>query len=336
MVTIKDISKKCGVSPATVSKALNGYSDISEETAKKIRKAAEEMHYFPNAAARLLKTNTSHNIGVVFEDETMSGLTHEYFSHILNSAKYYFERNGYDITFICQSIGGKSFTDHIRYRKCDGVLIACVDFTAPDIRELIDSEIPTVTIDYSFDGHSCIMSDNYEGQHYLTKYLIDMGHTRIAFIHGEKTSVTEKRLTGFYKACHEAGIAVPEEYVTQGSYHNGEVSSEATERLMNLSVKPTAIMYPDDFAYIGGKAKLDYMGYRVPLDVSVVGYDGIPLSSVIRPKLTTWYQDAVMIGEKGAEKLIEQIEHEKTCMTEQIKISGKFKEGETVLNINEQ
>ena len=87
MVTIKDISKALGVSPATVSKALNGYSDINPQTAERIRAAAKEMHYLPNIAARQLKTNRSHNIGVLFVDETNSGLTHEYFAAILNSAK---------------------------------------------------------------------------------------------------------------------------------------------------------------------------------------------------------------------------------------------------------
>ena len=87
VITIKDISKKCGVSPATVSKALNGYGDISEATRELIQKTAQEMHYLPNAAARQLKTNTSHNIGIVYVDQTGSGLAHEYFSGVIDSAK---------------------------------------------------------------------------------------------------------------------------------------------------------------------------------------------------------------------------------------------------------
>ncbi len=100
MVTIKDLSKKCGVSPATVSKALNGYGDVAPATLEKVRKAARELHYTPNPAARLLKTNRSRNIGVVFEDETLSGLTHDYFSRILNSAKNELEGRGYDLSLI--------------------------------------------------------------------------------------------------------------------------------------------------------------------------------------------------------------------------------------------
>ena len=114
MVTIKDISKACGVSPATVSKALNGYGDISAETIALVKRTASEMHYMPNAAARLLKTNISHNIGVLFVDESRTGLTHEYFSMILNSVKEEAEARGYDITFISQNLGGGpvSFLEH--------------------------------------------------------------------------------------------------------------------------------------------------------------------------------------------------------------------------------
>ena len=158
MVTIRDISKACHVSPATVSKALNGYPDIGAATAERIRAKARELHYMPNAAARQLKTNASHNIGIVFEDGAESGLTHEFFSMILNSAKTEIEKLGYDITFVSSRVGGNSFLEHCRYRKVDGVLIACVNFQTKQIRDLMNSEFPVVTIDYSYDNHSCVMS----------------------------------------------------------------------------------------------------------------------------------------------------------------------------------
>ncbi|MCC6094139.1 MAG: LacI family transcriptional regulator [Eubacterium sp.] len=335
MVTIKDISRQCDVSPATVSKALNGYSDVGRETTERILRAAREMHYMPNAAARQLKTNTSHNIGVVFEDETMSGLTHEYFSQILNSAKNTVEAMGYDITFISQTIGNHSFVEHCRYRKCDGVLIASVDFMSPAVRELVDSEFPTVTIDYSFNDHSCVMSDNVNGAYQLVHYLYSKGHRRIAFIHGEQTSVTQKRLSGFYKACSELGIEVPDAYVIEARYHDTKASGEATRKLMELKEPPTAIMYPDDFSYIGGSNQCERMGISIPGGLSVAGYDGIPLSQVIRPRLTTWYQDAKKIGEVSGRKLVETIEHRKSCVAEELMVEGRLLEGQTVRDISE-
>ena len=335
MITIKDISRKCGVSPATVSKALNGYGDISEQTAELVRRTAKEMNYIPNIAARSLKTNNSHNLGVLFVDETMCGLTHEYFATILNGVKDEAEKLGYDITFLSQSLGNRklSFLEHCRYRKCDGVIIASVDFNNESVIDLVKSEIPTVTIDYSFDNINCVMSDNVEGAYALTKYLIEKGHKRIAFIHGEMTSVTTKRLLGFYRAMSDYGVSVRDSYVVEGKYHDPLPSRKATRQLMEMKEPPTAIMYPDDYSYLGGMVELEKMKLSVPEDVSVVGYDGIPMSSILRPKLTTYYQDADRIGRMSARKLIDKIENSKTCIAEEIKVSGKFAEGYSVKTV---
>lgn len=338
LTTIKDISKKCGVSPATVSKALNGYSEISSETVDLVRRTAKEMHYMPNAAARQLKTNYSHNIGVLFVDDMMSGLTHEYFSLILNSVKEEAEAHGYDITFISQNLGGQSisFLEHCRYRRCDGVVIACVDFENDAVKELVRSDVPVVTIDYSFEDTSAVLSDNVEGAYSLASHLIGAGHRRIAFIHGEETLVTSKRLEGFRKALEEHGIPFRDEYVVTGRYHDPETTGEMTAQILDLPEPPTAIMFPDDFAYLGGMEEIRRRGLLVPDDVSVTGYDGIGLSEVVQPKLTTWHQDADQIGRRSVKKLVEAIEHKSTYEAEQISISGELFNGYSVRNLESE
>ena len=105
MASIKDIAKACGVSVATVSKALNGHNDISQATKEKVREAARQIGYMPNSAARALKTNRTYNLGVLFVDEAQSGLTHEFFAAVLDSFKRHAEGRGYDITFINHNIG---------------------------------------------------------------------------------------------------------------------------------------------------------------------------------------------------------------------------------------
>ena len=139
MVSLKDISKACGVSVATVSKALNDHSDISQETKKHVREVAEKLGYRPNAAAQALKTNKTKNIGVLFVDEANSGLTHDYFNHVLDSFKRTAEENGYDITFINSGnkrLNNMSYLSHAIYRGFDGIVIACVDFSDPQVDEL--------------------------------------------------------------------------------------------------------------------------------------------------------------------------------------------------------
>ena len=166
MVSMKDIAQRCGVSVATVSKALNGQPDISEETRSRIEDAAREMGYMTNAAARALKTNRSYHLGVLFVDERRSGLAHEYFSSMLESFKVEAESRGYDITFInsCKDRPNRmSYLEHSKYRGFDGVVIACIDFNRPEVIELMNSSVPVVTIDYQCDTCSSVISENKKG-----------------------------------------------------------------------------------------------------------------------------------------------------------------------------
>jgi LacI family transcriptional regulator len=319
-----------------VSKALNGQQDIGEDTAENIRAIAKEMGYFPNATARALKTNRSNNLGVLFVDQTQSGLTHEYFSRVLNSFKVEAERLGFDITFISRNIGefGMSYYEHCKYRKVDGVVIACVDFNDPAVIDLVRSEIPIVTIDYVFDNRTSILSDNVQSIGELVRYLYSRGHRKIAFIHGEETAVTKKRLASFYKTCRELGIDVPDEYVKSAVFHDPESSARATRELLASSDRPTCIMYPDDFSFIGGMNEIEKFGLSIPDDISVTGYDGITLSQVLRPRLTTWKQDTDALGREAASKLIDMILSPKTFIPQQVVVPGELMEGGTVRDIN--
>ena len=335
MVTITDISKACGVSRATVSKALNGASDVSPETAKRVRETAAALGYLPNATARALKMGRSYNIGVLFSDTTGGGISHEYFSRILESVKAEAERLGYDITFISKDLGRLSmdYYEHAKYRSCDGVVIASADFQDPAVIRLATSEIPTVTMDYSFDSRSSILSDNVRGMEELVRFVHAKGHRKIAFIHGELTSVTQKRLASFRRTCSELGIPVPAQYIRPAVYHDPRSSGLATRALLALEERPTCILFPDDLSYLGGMSELERNGLSVPKDMSVAGYDGIPLSQVLRPRLTTYQQGAEQMGREAARLLVEQIERPDTWIPQQITVEGRLLEGNTVSNI---
>lgn len=332
MVTITDISKACGVSRATVSKALNGASDISQMTAERIRETARSLGYHPNATARSLKVGRSYNIGVLFSDATGSGISHEYFSQILESCKSEAERLGYDITFLSKELGSMSmdYYEHAKYRSCDGVVIASADFADPDITRLAMSEIPSVTLDYTYDSRTSILSDNVRGVEQLVQYVYGRGHRKVAFIHGEMTSVTKKRIASFKKSFADLGITVPPEYIRPAVFHDPRASGLATRALLALPEPPTCIFYPDDLSYLGGMSELEKNGIQIPKQMSVVGYDGIPLSQILRPRLTTYRQGAERMGKEAARLLIEQIEHPDTWLPQQIMVEGELLEGSTV------
>jgi LacI family transcriptional regulator len=332
MVSMKDIARECGVSIATVSKALNGQQDIGRETRELVCRKADEMGYLTNAAARALKTNRTYNLGVLFVDERRSGLAHEYFSAVLDSLKVEAEAGGYDITFINRNVGNKptTYLQHCLYRGVDGAVIACVDFNDPQVLELVNSELPVVTIDHVFNNRIAVVSDNVSGMEALTRCAYARGHRRIAFIHGERTAVTENRLTGFYRACEDLGLRVPPEYVLTGVYHDAERCAELTKELISLPEPPTCIFFPDDFSAVGGLNVLKKAGLRVPDDISVAGYDGIHLASVMSPRLTTYRQDTEALGKTAAARLIELIEKPRTAILDRVLIPGKLIEGESL------
>lgn len=333
MVSMKDIAQRCGVSVATVSKALNGQPDIGEETRSRIEAVAKELGYMTNAAARALKTNRTYNLGVLFVDERRSGLSHEYFSSMLESFKVEAEAHGYDITFINRNVGGRhsSYLQHCLYRGVDGVVIACVDFTDPRVQELVESSLPLVTIDHVFNNRLAVVSDNSAGLEELVRYVYGKGHRKIAFLHGERTTVTHNRLTGFYRACEELGLQIPPEYVRECVYHDPDRCAQVTRELLALPERPTCIIFPDDFSYIGGLNVLNEAGLRIPEDISTVGYDGIHLAKVLR--LTTYSQNVEQMGKIAAERLISLIERPKTTLIDRIMVPGGLLEGTSVKEI---
>lgn len=335
MVSIKDIAERCQVSSATVSKAMNGHRDVSETTRMLVMQVAAEMGYLPNLAARALKTNRTYNLGVLFVDDTLSGLSHEYFAPVLESFKAEAEAEGYSITFISRNVGKQrtTYLENCRYRSVDGVLIASVNFEDPDVIELVNSEVPVIVIDYVFNNRSAIISDNISGMSDLVNYVCDRGHSRLAFIHGEETSVTKARLASFYHTCEQRGVHVPEEYVRKGAYHDTECTAQLTQELLALKTRPTCIFFPDDFSALGGMNAIGNAGLSIPQDISVVGYDGIRLSRVLQPPLTTLHQDTKTIGKCAAERLISYIERPKTTLPSNIVVPGILQEGASVLNL---
>ena len=330
---MKDVAVECGVSIATVSKALNDHSDISEETRRKVKEAANRLGYYPNSAARALKTNRSYNIGVLFEEEAGRGLTHEYFSGVLNGLKIQAEKLGYDITFIntCFENRKMSYYEHCRYRNFEGVVIVCANFDDPDVIELMNSEIPVVTIDYVHHNCTAVTSNNIQGMEDLVKYIYSQGHRKIAYIHGQEgSSVTRDRLASFYRTIDELGLEIPDTYVRTADYLETKGAAKQTRELLNLEAPPTCIIYPDDTSLIGGRNVIIEMGLRIPRDISVAGYDGTMISQLLYPKLTTIRQNTEIIGSEAATRLIGTIEKPRTTLVERVVIEGSLVPGQSV------
>ena len=331
MVSIKDVAKKCGVSTATVSKALNDRDDVSQATKENIRRVASELGYFANPTARALKTNRTYNIGLLYTG-TEPGLTHEYFSMILESFKAEVETKGYDITFVNRGIEGQggTYLEHCLYRQFDGVAVITADYNDPEVVRLCNANLPVVTIDYVFEKCPSVVADNTTGMRILTEYAIKKGHKDIVFIHGNDTEVTRSRIMGFTMAMREHGLNVSNDNLIESSYHDTDRCYEITKRVLARKKRPTCIIFPDDYSYLGGYRAIHAAKLSIPNDISAIGYDNIAMSSVFG--LTTLDQDASAIGRLAAEKLIRVIEKPDEYKEHSV-VLGKIVERDTVKKV---
>lgn len=332
-VTLKDIARECNVSFSTVSKALKNSSEISQKTIDLVNKTAKKMGYHTNAAARALRINKTYSIGVIFEDITGSGLQHQYFAKIFDSINVHANKAGYNITFLSHN-SSQSYLAQAKYRRCDGVIIVSTNFYRDDVQALLTSNIPLSMLDFRDNyNHSSVMSDNKTGIRLITEEIIKKGHKKIAYIHGEESDVTKLRMTSFRQTMKKNGIEICKEYVKDAIYHDPEESFKATEQLLLEKEQPTCIIYPDDFAALGGIQALAKHSFIPGKNISIAGYDGILISTLLTPKLTTYQQDAKELGRQLVEQLLSSIEYPETFKSETVKVSGQLLQGASIMTI---
>jgi LacI family transcriptional regulator len=332
MVTIKDISKRSGYSVSTISKVLNNYPDIPEHTREIILKLMKEMRYVPNSTARSLKTARSYTIGVIFEEITQQGLQHPLFSKILESFKSDVEKKGYDILFLAKSMGQQtgSYYEHSIRKQVDAVLVLCADFNSDEMHELYASELPLVVIDYKVENAFTVTSNNDSGMRLGIEHLIERGHSKIAHIHGELDSfIGGTRKESFENHMKEHGLSVPAEYLVNGPFYSKENGYQAMQELLALENLPTAIFCASDLLAIGAIEAIKDAGKKVPDDFSIIGFDGIDLSQMITPRLTTIKQDSQAMGTVASSRIMSMIDQTEKKEGESISIQTELIVGQS-------
>jgi LacI family transcriptional regulator len=211
------------------------------------------------------------------------------------------------------------------------VVVVCATYTDPEVTELLNSDIPIVTIDFVHHNCTAVNSNNVQGMCDLLDYVIEMGHRKIAYIHGQMSSpVSKERVAAFYQQMEAHDIPVREEYVIEGHYLEPEETETFTRDLLKLPEPPTCILYPDDMALIGGLNVIRGMGLWIPEDISIAGYDGIKYCQLMYPRITTIRQDTDRIGKEAASRLIGIIEKPKTSLMERVVVEGILLKGDSV------
>ena len=309
---IRDVAKAAGVSVATVSKVLNGYTTVNQQTKEKVLRIVKETRFTPNSAARALVGRRSMTIGMFLT----TGLAHPFFAHILTGMEQSLKAMGYDLIYLTQIHWNKeySFVRHCQSRNVEGVVVFGFQHDDMDFAELIDSGIPTLFIDLDVKDKRTgfISSDNESGVRDAIRYLTGLKHRRIAFLSGIGSSyVSRHRLLGYRAGLEEAGIAFDESYVVASDFEK-EGGYRAMKRLLELSTPPTAVICSSDTGAVGAIQAIREAGLSVPGDISVVGFDDIDLASHVHPALTTVRQDTNTIGRKAIELLDALITDEET------------------------
>lgn len=303
MVTIYDIAEKSGYSIATVSKALNN-KGASEKAKKLIFEIVDELGYTPNSSARTLATSKSWMIGVVFGEALEMGITHPFFSEVIEGFKKHAEVNGYDLLFVSRHMGLEAETyRHLVHRGVDGVIVI-QSFGEDEI----NNKIPTVYIDRPSIEPGSVYSDNRMGSRLAVEHFVHNGHEKIAHISGNERNFSGvERLIGYKEAMKENNITIPDEYIVDGGYYSYTGGREAMQQLLDLEDKPTAVYVAGDEMAMGAIKVIKEAGLRVPEDISVIGFDDNKMSEHIEPPLTTIRQDKALIGKEAAMLLLDKI-----------------------------
>ena len=307
--TLLDIAKAVNVSKTTVSMVLNNKeNNISKGTKEKIFKAAKELNYIPNYLAKSLITKKSYSIGVLVPD-----IQNPFFSEMAKGMEKIAEEKGYSI-ILCNTLNSKKReAEHIRLlmsKAIDGLIIAPIDDKSESFKLLESQGVPFVIVDRiieNFENFNGVFCDNAKGINLGMDYLYNKNKRKIAFIGGNKELRTANiRLKTYIEKVIEFGIYnkefnIEEEFSLEGGF-------KATEKLMKKNLNIDAIFYSSDVMAIGGIKYLLRNGYKIPEDISILGFDNIDICKFIEPELTTIAQPIYKMGEEGIKLLIDLID----------------------------
>jgi LacI family transcriptional regulator len=305
MVKIARISRELGISISTVSKALNGYDDVSEQTKQIVLEKARELGYQPSAAARNLRRGRTDKLGLLI-NHSLSYIS-EYLAEILEGVALRAEQNGKNIILYTETVQQPDGLIKIcRSGEIDGALLVWANPMTDTLRLLHEEGMPYVVIGrrVEYEQASFIAPDNYAGAYALTQHLVARGHRRIGFMGRPAHGPTHTdRYAGYCRALADAGLpyddtlVIRTEIVPDSGYH-------AMHALLDLPQPPTAVFAFYDLLAVDALRAAADRGLDVPRDVAVVGFDGLRSSLITTPTITTVQQPLRSIGQQAVDTLL--------------------------------
>ena len=304
-VTIKDVAREANVSTATVSRALNGHSNVTEPMRNKIAEIAERLRYMPHGAARSLSTRRTQTVGAILPD-----LYGEFFSELIRGMDVAAREAG--LHLLVSSSHGSADETAAALRalsgRVDGLLIMSPHADAALLAKNLPYATPTVLMNTRSHGddHTAFAIDNYGGARALIAHLAGLGHRRIAMIAGPANNFdADERLRGYRDALAHA---LPDsEAVVLGGDFSERSGYVAGTSIAAMSPRPDAVFAANDMMALGCLFALNEAGLNVPSDIALAGFDDIPMARFVSPPLTTMRVNIAELGERAARALIEQL-----------------------------
>ncbi|MBN2281708.1 MAG: LacI family DNA-binding transcriptional regulator [Candidatus Marinimicrobia bacterium] len=308
-VTIADIARKAGVSKMTVSRVINKTGSVAIETKENIERIIREMDYHPDHIARSLSSKSTRTIGIVIPKKEKIFMDN-YIAHVLSGVSEVLKNEDYRIMLFPVDVTNEFEVSGIAQgNMVDGLIILKISKNDNYMQKLSDGKLPTIRINNRDDGEqvSFIDSENIKGARLAMEYLYQKGHRKIGFICGRLDETNgEDRFTGYRESLTNLGLEYNENWVIQGDFDK-ELAYRNIEKLLALKDKPTAIFSSDDYMALGAIEKIQEMGYKVPDDFAVVGFDDIDVASLLKPALTTVQQPMHDLGAEAAQILLDII-----------------------------
>lgn len=312
MATIKEVAKKANVSIATVSRAFNNSSEINKETKQRIMQIARELSYTPDLSAKRLVKQKSKTIGIIFSgidyENHVSDISNMLFD-IMCGAFDYSQSIGYDLAVYYTNLEKqkeKSYLEFCCERNIDGVIIQGLGTDDPYFKELVESNIPCVLIDMYARGENigCVSTDNVQAAIDAVEYLIENNHENIAFMNGHtEAMVSFERYSGYIAALKKNQLDVKRDYIVNGGFEINKAYQEA-KKILTTHSEITAIFCASDIMAIGVIKAAKELNIDVPGQLSVIGFDDIPICEYMSPRLTTISQIPYQVGKSAASLLM--------------------------------
>ncbi len=304
---IRDVAKLAGVSVATVSRTVNNIPTVNVQMAARVREAIRELNYYPNGQARALVSGKSRLVGLLVSD-----ITNPFFPELIKCFEKAAVEHGYELL-----IGSTNYDSELQHclrrmieRNVDGVAVMTFGVEDPVLDELSERKIPMVFVDVSQETfpQDALMVDYKHGMAEAIRHLVALGHVDIGFISGPLNQHSALlRRDAFLLSLEECGCTPKAAFITEGD-HRLEGGMHGIATLLQTGHPPTAVLCSNDMMAIGALRTLHKRGFRVPEDMSIVGFDDIHLAEFVNPPLTTVSMSRAEIAREAVKALLGRIE----------------------------